>query len=767
MSKRRTVVSGLCLLLIVVSVILAACGPAATPTEAPEEPEEPAPAEPTEAPEPTSESIVFGMVAPMTGDAADYGIQLETGVRLAVDEINAAGGIDGRLVELEVCDDKCDPYEASMCAQRMVNDENIFAVIGHVCSSCTLAGGPIYEEAGLTAMTVSSTNPEVTQKGWKHVFRTIAHDGLQGPLMAEFAIEELGATKLAIMYASHDYGQGLLDATVPAVPDLGGEVVAVETYAPGVDKDFSAQLTKIAEADPEALLLLTDYAEGGMITKQRAAAGLGDVPVVASGGNQHQQFIDLGGEGAEGAFVTVYFDPGKPDPKVQEFVDKYLDEYDHMPSEQAGYGYEAPYIYKQAIEKGATSETIHEVLHEVEYDGLTGLTKFGEDGDVTGKGQAILVVKDGAFTSYVPEEAAAEEPAAQPATGEPILFGLAGPMTGSDADCGIHLEKGVRMAIEEINNSGGIDGRPMDIVVCDDKANPTEASLCAQKFVSNSDIFAVMGHVNSSCTLAGMPIYDQAGLTAISPSSTNPEITQKGWEHFFRTIPHDGLQGPLMAEFAIEELGATKLAIMYASHDYGQGLLDSTVPVVPELGGEVVAVETYAPGVDKDFHSQLTKIAEAEPDALLLLTDYAEGGMITNQRADAGLGDVPVVACAACQHDQFIELAGEPGEGAIMLVYFDPFKPDDLTQEFRKLYAEFYDTDKLPTEHVAYGYELPFILKQAIEAGATKETLPEFMHDVEYVGVTGVTKFDEYGDILGKGQAILEVKDGKLVSYVR
>ncbi len=380
--KRSWLVVGL---LVCLALVASSCGPAATPT-------------PTPAPEP----IVFGMVAPMTGDAADYGVQLETGVRLAIEEINAAGGIAGRPVELVVCDDKCDPYEASMCAQKMVADKRIFAIIGHVCSSCTLAGAPIYEQAGLTVMTVSSTNPVITKKGWKHVFRTIAHDGMQGPLMAQFAVQELGAKRLAIMYASHDYGKGLLDATLPEIPKLGAEAVAVETYVPGVDKDFSAQLTKIAQAKPEALLLLTDYAEGGMITKQRLAAGLGNVPVVASAGNQHEQFIQLGGEGAEGAYVMVYFDPEKPDPKTQEFVKKYKEKYGgKMPSEQAGYGYEAPYIYKQAIEMGATKENLHEFMHKVQYDGLTGVTKFDETGDVTGKGQAILIVKGGQFTSYV------------------------------------------------------------------------------------------------------------------------------------------------------------------------------------------------------------------------------------------------------------------------------------------------------------------------------------------------------------------------------
>jgi len=244
-------------LLAITIMMIVSCSPAVAPTAAP--------AAATEAPAAaqSTEPIVFGMVAPMTGDAAEYGTQLERGVRLAVDEINAAGGINGRQVELDICDDKCDPYEASLCAQKMTANEKIFAVIGHVCSSCTLAAGPIYDKAGLTDMTVSSTNPEVTKKGWTHVFRTVANDGMQGPLIADLAFNKLGKSKVAIIYANNDYGKGLLDATQPAITKLGAEVVAVETFAPGVDKDFSAQLTKIAQAGADVLVLLTDYSEGG------------------------------------------------------------------------------------------------------------------------------------------------------------------------------------------------------------------------------------------------------------------------------------------------------------------------------------------------------------------------------------------------------------------------------------------------------------------------------------------------------------------------
>ncbi|MCJ7435934.1 MAG: ABC transporter substrate-binding protein [Anaerolineales bacterium] len=387
--------------LLAISILMVvSCAPAATPTTAPAV----APVV-TEAPTDvqSTEPIIFGMVAPMTGDAAEYGTQLERGVQLAVDEINAAGGINGRTVELDICDDKCDPYEASLCAQKMTANEKIFAVIGHVCSSCTLAAGPIYDKAGLTDMTVSSTNPEVTKKGWTHVFRTVANDGMQGPLIADLAVNKLGNSKVAIIYANNDYGVGLKDATQPAIIALGAQVVAVETFAPGVDKDFSAQLTKIAQAEPDTLVLLTDYSEGGLIVKQRIAAGLGDIDVIASGGNSHQSFIDLGGAGAEGVYFLNYFDADNPDPLVQEFVTKYVALYNEKPAtEIAPYGYEAPYIYKMAIEKGATKETLPEVMHTIKYTGVTGTTEFGADGDVLNKGQFVLIVKDGKFTSYVP-----------------------------------------------------------------------------------------------------------------------------------------------------------------------------------------------------------------------------------------------------------------------------------------------------------------------------------------------------------------------------
>jgi branched-chain amino acid transport system substrate-binding protein len=399
-TKRMRLLMSLGMLL---AVVLAACQPATTPepTEAPEE----ATAAPTQAPEEGEaggEPIIFGMVAPMTGDLADYGTQVERGIRMAIDEINAEGGVNGRPLDIKICDDKCDPTEAAACAQRLSNDPEIFAVLGHICSSCTLAGGPIYDAAGVTVMTVNSSNPTITEQGWEHMFRSTPHDGQQGPYMAQFAVEELGAKKIAIIYGSSDYGRGLMEATRPVVPDFGGEVVAVETYAPGEDKDFSAQLTKIAQAEPDALLVMGQYADGALIAKQRVAAGLGDIPLVACAANQHSQFIELGGQGAEGAYIVVYFDLTKPEPRTQEIVQKTLDKYGEPPAEQVPWGYDGVYIFAQAIEAGATKETMPEYLSQVEYDGVTGHVKFDEKNQVVGLGQDVIVVENGEFVSYTP-----------------------------------------------------------------------------------------------------------------------------------------------------------------------------------------------------------------------------------------------------------------------------------------------------------------------------------------------------------------------------
>lgn len=345
-----------------------------------------------------------------------------------------------------------------------------------------------------------------------------------------------------------------------------------------------------------------------------------------------------------------------------------------------------------------------------------------------------------------------------------ILLGVAGALTGDSAVYGTGLKRAVQLAIEEINANGGVNGMKFDAVYEDDKGDPKEAANVAQKLASNPEIFAVIGHVNSSATLAGLPIYQRAGLTVVSSSSTNPRITKMGYSNFLRTITNDFLQGPHMAKLAIKTLNLKKIAIIYANSDYGRGLLDATVPVIKEMGGEVVAQETFVPAVDKDFSPQLTKIKKANPEALLLLTDYTEGGLIVRQAAKAGLEKVVKIGAAAIQSEQFVELAGkEAAEGTFILAYWNPYSKNPMTQEYVKKFQAKYNA--IPDEREGYGYEVPFMIKLAIEKGAKKEDLAKVLHTIEFQGPTGLTKFNAEGDVAEKDQAILVVKDGKIVAW--
>lgn len=392
MSKRMRITTLLSLL-----VLLTACG-----APAPAEVSTAAPVATSPAQSAATEPIVIGMVAPMTGDLADFGKQAERGARLAIDEINANGGINGRLLDLKIVDDQCNPQLAAAAAQKMVDDPEIFAVLGHICSSATLAGGPIYEAAGLTAMTVNSSNPKITEQGWKYVFRSTPTDTQQGAAMVDFAADVLGVTKIGIIYSNDDYGMGLEESAKSEVATAEVEIVAEETFITGQDKDFSAQLTKIAQAEPEVLFAMGQYAEVGLIAKQRIAAGLGDIPLVVPAAAQHQEFIDLGGEGAEGAYMAVFYDLAKTTPKNLELVKKIEEKYGEKPGEQVPWYYDGVYIFAQAIQAGATKETMPEFLSKVDYEGVTGHITFDEKNQVQGIRGDINVVKDGQFVTYNP-----------------------------------------------------------------------------------------------------------------------------------------------------------------------------------------------------------------------------------------------------------------------------------------------------------------------------------------------------------------------------
>jgi branched-chain amino acid transport system substrate-binding protein len=346
-------------------------------------------------------SYTFAVIGPFSGDNATYGVNLQKGVQLAVDQINASGGISGKQVSLQFLDTLCQATGAATAASKIASDPNVFAVIGDVCSSATLAALPILARAGITEMSGDSTSPNITKtvvsSGYTNFARTIPSDDVVAKNLVKLAADFLHKTNIAVMYSSDEFGQGIWGYQQPEISAVGATLADAETYTPSTTKDFTPQLTKIAAAKPDVLIIDGYYNDAGAIVGQMARSGLSGVPVIGSAGIDQQGFIDLGGKAAEGAYVFTYYNPTDPSAANQQFVTQFKAKYNIEPNEQAAYGYEIPFIYKAAIEKGATKDDLAKVVKTLTYQGPTGSTSFDANGDVKGKGAVVLQVEGGKF----------------------------------------------------------------------------------------------------------------------------------------------------------------------------------------------------------------------------------------------------------------------------------------------------------------------------------------------------------------------------------
>ena len=328
-----------------------------------------------------SDTITIGASLPMTGSVALNGEMILEGIQMAVDECNEAGGIDGKEVVIDAQDDQAEPNQAASVANMMSADEKIVAIIGSLKSSCTLAAAPIYEEAGVVALSPDSSSPEVTNAG-EYIFRIKNSDVVLAQTMAKGAISD-GHTKFAILYENNDYGAGVLEQSQIAIEEAGCEIVCTESILTGEQTDFSSIISKIRESGADAILMGVDYNESGLVMKQMKDAGL-DLPRYATDGLFTDAFIEVGGEAADGTTVLSSFITSDQSENVQNFIKKYQEKYDgEMPSIFQAEGYDCGKIVIEAIENAGTDrKAIRDYMATMSYQGVTGDCTFDENGDV-------------------------------------------------------------------------------------------------------------------------------------------------------------------------------------------------------------------------------------------------------------------------------------------------------------------------------------------------------------------------------------------------
>lgn len=359
-------------------------------------------------------TIKIGVSSPFTGDVAALGLGIKNGATLAIEEANASAELQelGITIEGLFVDDAADPKTGVNGAAQMTSDPSVVGVVGHLNSGVSIPTSEKYNEAGIVQISPASTNPKLTQQGFENVFRVCATDDVQGSFAADFAVDELGAKKAAVISDSTPYGDGLADEFVKQFETRGGAVAAREKIQVK-DQDFKALITKVQGMGIDMIYFGGMYTEGALISKQSKEAGL-KVPVMGGDGLYTQQFVDIAGAAnAEGDFATSIGLPLEAQPKGQDFKAAFEAKFPGQAIEAYDtYAYDATMVIIEAIKKVAAEKgaaevatpagkaAIIEAVAATNMEGVTGTVSFDENGDTTNKAITSYIVKDGAWAPY-------------------------------------------------------------------------------------------------------------------------------------------------------------------------------------------------------------------------------------------------------------------------------------------------------------------------------------------------------------------------------
>jgi branched-chain amino acid transport system substrate-binding protein len=357
--------------------------------------------------------IKIGHYGSMTGSEATFGQSTDKGIRLAVKEINAKGGIHGKQIELITYDTKGDSGEAGKAVTRLVTSDKVSAVLGEVASSLSLAGGAVCQQYKVPMISPSSTNPRVTQ-GRDYVFRVCFTDDFQAYGIAKFIHENLKLTKVAILYDQKQaYSKGLRDYFTTAFKAMGGNIVLDQAYSGG-DTDYSAQLNAIRAAGAEIVFVPGYYTDGANIAIQARKAGIA-VPLIGGDGWDSEQLGKIAKDAIVGSYFSNHSAPDQP--SMQEFIGKFKAEYNNeIPDALTGLGYDAANILFESIKnaKDESPKSIRDALATTAgFQGVTGAITIDSKRNAT-KALVIVQMKMNDDKSVTPSFVTGVEPEAAP-----------------------------------------------------------------------------------------------------------------------------------------------------------------------------------------------------------------------------------------------------------------------------------------------------------------------------------------------------------------
>jgi branched-chain amino acid transport system substrate-binding protein len=344
-------------------------------------------------------TIRVGEFASLTGKEATFGTSSHEGTVLAVEELNAAGGVLGKQLELLSEDNRSLPGESATIAKKLITRDRVIALLGEVASGRSLEAAPIAQANQIPMISPSSTNPKVTETG-DFIFRVCFIDPFQGTLLAGFAQRTLGAKKVALFSdVAAPYSVGLGEYFKQAWLEGGGQIASEVKYTGG-DKDFKAQLTVIKAANPDAIMVPGYYNDVGLIVAQARQLGI-TVPLFGGDGWEAPELIQIAGaKNLEGTYYSTHFSPQSTDPLSQKFVAAYKARYNgKVPDAMAALGYDSVMVLADAIRRAGTTDgpALRDAIAATrDFAGATGVTTLDENRNAK-KPAVIITVKDGEF----------------------------------------------------------------------------------------------------------------------------------------------------------------------------------------------------------------------------------------------------------------------------------------------------------------------------------------------------------------------------------
>lgn len=325
--------------------------------------------------------LKIGAIGPLSGAASTYGLSVKDGATLLETEINEAGGINGKQIKFVFEDDQADPNSAMQAFNKLVDDENVCAILGGVTSGATLAIAPNATSKGIPMITPTGTEPTITNIGGEYMFRGCFVDSFQGEVLAKYASQDLGKKTAAVLYnSSSDYSKGIADSFKTKFEAAGGQVSQFLTYSSDKETDFKAQLTKIKGDAPDILVLPDYYNIVGLIAKQARGMGI-ESQFLGGDGWESEDLSKIGGDAVNGALYINHYYSADKDELVKNFVDSYKKTYNKEPDAFAALSYDTAKILVKAIEKANSTDgaAIRDALAGMEITSVTGDIKFGSD----------------------------------------------------------------------------------------------------------------------------------------------------------------------------------------------------------------------------------------------------------------------------------------------------------------------------------------------------------------------------------------------------